>query len=245
MSGDTASFGAVLRRLRASSALSQEQLAERTGLSLRGISDLERGVRRTPHLTTVRLLADGLDLSAENRHQLLTAARPASPTELHASASSPYLPLPVPPTSLVGRQRELADLTSLVGRADTRLVTLVGPGGIGKTRLGQQLAKNLRDQFADGAVFVALSSVPDPGLVASTIAQALGVSEAAGRSLLAGLKAELKDKECLLLLDNFEQVVEAAPLVAELITASPGLKVLVTSREPLRLSGEREYAVPR
>jgi predicted ATPase len=123
------------------------------------------------------------------------------------------------------------------------LLTLTGPGGVGKTRLGLRLAHDVGAHFADGAVFVLLAPVTDPTLVASTLAYAVGVHEAAGRSVTDRLQRDLQDKDLLLVLDNFEQVVNAAPVIADLLAACPRVKLLVTSRIPLRVSGEHVYAV--
>jgi len=150
--------------------------------------------------------------------------------------------LPVQLTSFVGRERELEELKNLT--ENTRLVTLTGAGGSGKTRLALQVATEMIGYFHNGVFFVALAPVTDPRLVASTIAQALGLPETAGRSILDTLKEYLQGKSLLLLLDNFEQVISAAPLVAELLAACAELKILVTSREGLHLNGEREYSVP-
>ena len=150
--------------------------------------------------------------------------------------------LPVQLTSFVGREKELGDIKKLVESA--RLVTLTGPGGGGKTRLALQVAAEMIEIFHNGVFFVPLAPLSDPGLVASTIVQALGLSESAGRPILDKLKDYLQGKSLLLVLDNFEQVISAAPLVTELLAACGELKILVTSREALRVSGEREYLVP-
>jgi predicted ATPase/class 3 adenylate cyclase len=152
--------------------------------------------------------------------------------------------LPVQPTPLVGRQKEVAEVCGLLRREDVRLLTLTGPGGTGKTRLGLQAAAELLDEFEDGVFFVALAPIRDAELVASSIAGPLGVRESADRTLTETLKEHLRDKELLLLLDNFEQVLDAAPVVGELLSACPRLKALATSRGALRVYGEHEYAVP-
>jgi predicted ATPase/class 3 adenylate cyclase len=151
--------------------------------------------------------------------------------------------LPVQPTPLLGREREVAEIADLLRRDDLRLLTLTGTGGTGKTRLALQAAAELIDEFEDGVFFVALTPISDPGLVASAVAGSLSVGESAGRALEEDLKDYLSSKELLLILDNFEQVVDAAPLVGELLAACRALEVLVTSRTPLRIYGEYEYPV--
>ena len=127
---------------------------------------------------------------------------------------------------------------------EVRLLTLTGPGGTGKTRLALQAAADLIEEFEDGIFFVVLATLTDPALVASSVAQVLGVRESADQPLLEGIKDYLQDKRLLLVLDNFEQVLEAAPLAGEILSAAPHLEVLATSRIPLGIYGEREYAVP-
>lgn len=152
--------------------------------------------------------------------------------------------LPVQPTPLLGREREMDAVCALMRDDAVRLVTLTGPGGIGKTRLGLQVAAEVSDHFPDGVCFVALASLTDPSLLAPTIAQTLGLRESGDRSAVESLRAYVAEQRRLLLLDNFEQVVRAAPQVADLLSWSTGLKVLVTSREPLHIRGEHEYLVP-
>jgi predicted ATPase len=151
--------------------------------------------------------------------------------------------LPVQLTSFVGREKELAKVKDLLVNG-TRLLTLTGPGGTGKTRLALQAAAEILTEFADGAYFVDLAPISDPGFVLSTIAETLDVKEGAERSLEEGVEEHLRQKELLLVLDNFEQVVKAAPAIERLIQAAPRLKALVTSREVLHLYGEREFPVP-
>jgi predicted ATPase/class 3 adenylate cyclase len=152
--------------------------------------------------------------------------------------------LPVQPTPLVGREREVAEVSSLLRDGGVRLLTLTGPGGTGKTRLGLQVAAEILDEFEGGVFFVPLANVANPALVAPTIAGALDMRETGERSSGEALQDHLRNRQMLLVLDNFEQVVEAAPLVGELLAGCPDLKVLATSRSVLRVYGEREYPVP-
>jgi predicted ATPase len=154
--------------------------------------------------------------------------------------------LPVQRTAFIGREHEVAALRQLLDRDDVRLVTLTGPGGIGKTRLALQVAAGIGDQFPEGVCYVSLSVVREPGLIASTLAQAVGVPETGNQSAQESLKDYLSalDRPMLLLLDNFEHLISAAPLVADLLSASPKLKVVVTSQAPLHVYGEHEFPVP-
>jgi predicted ATPase len=152
--------------------------------------------------------------------------------------------LPLQPTPLIGREKEVTEVCQRLSRPEVRLLTLTGVGGTGKTRLGLQAAAELTEEFEEGAFFVSLATIRDPQLVVPAMAATLGLKEAGGQPLLESLEDYLGEKHILLMVDNFEQVLEAAPVVTELLSTAPNLKVLATSRIPLRLYGEHEYAVP-
>src|SRR6266702_292075 len=175
--------------------------------------------------------------------QLVIAGLPAGFLPLKTLDAYPNN-LPIQPTPLIGREQEVATVAALLRHEDVRLLTLTGPGGTGKTRLGLQVAAELSDRFADGVFFVNLAPFSDPELVIPAAAQALDVKEIGGQPLLELLKVSLREKHLLLLLDNFEQVVRAALQLAELLAACPQLKILVTSRMALHVSAEQEFAVP-
>lgn len=235
-------FGARLRRLRGAAGLTQEELASRAGLSPNAVSALERGQRKRPYPHTVRALADALGLPGDGRAALLEAVpgrgEPASPAAPAVST------LPRPVTLPIGREIEIEQVNALISHPDTRLVTLTGIGGVGKTRLATEAAREVESLFPDGVAFVGLASLADPALVTPTILRSLGQGEAEGRSPVEALVEHLREKRSLLVLDNFEHLLEAAPEVAALIEDCPDLTVLATSRAPLRVRGEREYAVP-
>ena len=241
------SFGYWLRRQRKALDLTQAELAARAGCVVTTIKKIETGARR-PSRQLAERLAAALALSSEEGATLPAAAGAASAAgrtpfaPAPASLALPSLPLrPGAGAPLIGRVRELAELQALLTHDETRLLTLTGPGGVGKTRLALQAAGDLRGAFADGAASVDLAPVNDPELVPAAIARGLGYE--AGMAPLAVLLRGLAEQHALLVLDNFEQVVAAAPFVAQILAAAPHLKILVTSRTPLRIRYEQEYAV--
>src|SRR5215467_13962459 len=152
--------------------------------------------------------------------------------------------LPISLTTLIGREHEVKAIQALLLRPDVRLVTLTGTAGVGKTRLSLEVARELVHDFADGVHLVSLAPLSDPALVIPTIAHRLGLTLSGPEPVLERLKISQRDKHRLLLLDNFEQVIQASTLLVELLEACPDLKLLVTSREVLRLRGEYQFAVP-
>lgn len=238
-------FGELLRRHRLAAGLTQEELAERAGLSVRGVEYLERRQGQSPRRDTVELLAGALGLAGREYAAFkLAARRPPTPNAPTRPPEEPRRDLPTPLTSFVGREREVEVVGELLLRPEVRLLTLTGPGGVGKTRLALRVAEELRGEFRDGVFFVPLAPVRDPEIVAPTIATVLGVRATDEQPVVESLRAYLRDKRMLLLLDNFEQVVEAAPLVTELLAPTAGMRILVTSRALLRVRGEYAFPVP-
>jgi predicted ATPase/transcriptional regulator with XRE-family HTH domain len=239
----TPTFAETLRRYRIAAALSQEALARRAGLSARAISDLERGVKTRPYLETIRLLADALELSPADRAALTMAARP-EPVPARTIIPMIEQPnLPSPPTPLIGREEDIDRVSALIGRDDVRFVTLVGPGGVGKTRLALAVAEQLQSKFAAGVVFVPLASLDEPEMVTLTLAQCLGLRNEQPEMLLDRLAAFLQDKRLLLVVDNVEHVLPAMAQLVDLVRRSGCAKLLVTSRAVLHLSGEHLHMV--
>jgi predicted ATPase/DNA-binding XRE family transcriptional regulator len=238
------SFGNWVKQRRKALDLTQADLARQVGCAAVTIRKIEVG-RLRPSKEMIERLADHLGIPFEERGKFFRLARQLP----HQTALRPHaaIHLPTPPTPLIGRFDEIQALYRLLSREDVRLVTLIGPPGIGKTRLSLEVAGILQDQldqFADGVYFIALAGSTDSDHVALAIAQTIGVRERAGQPMLVSLKQALLEREILLLLDNFEQVLEARSLVAEVLAACSQLKILVTSRTPLHLRGEHEFPVP-
>jgi predicted ATPase/transcriptional regulator with XRE-family HTH domain len=242
-------FGRRLRGLREAAGLSQEDLAVRAGLTAKGIGALERGERRHPQPHTVRSLAEALNLSDADRSAFFAAVPKRaggalSPTAGRVDTSALPAMLPAaPPTPLLGRERDITAVLSLLGKGGARLLTLPGPGGVGKTRLALEVAGEAKGMFTDGIAFVALAPLNDADLVLPALFRTLGLSEIGGRSVREALREHLRARRMLLVLDNFEHVMEAAPEVADLLGGCPDLVVLATSRATLRVRGEKEYPV--
>ena len=234
------SFGPQLKTLREAAGYTQDELATIAGLSVHGVSALERGERRRPHVETVRALCAALDLTGGARDQLLRSAR--APAD-HAAFDELGGSLPIPPTALLGRDAEMQTLRAWLADPAIRLITLTGPGGAGKTRLALELAHANGAERSTRVAFVPLATTRNPAFVASAIAEVLGLSDVTPVDLPKRARAACDGRPTLLLLDNFEQVLHAAPLVADLLSSAALLRVLATSRAALRVRGEREYVV--
>ena len=239
VSEDAQRLGPTLKHLRSAAGLTQEELAERSSISARTISDVERGLRSTVYPHTARLLAAalGLEEQATLRFEAVAAGRITSKPQ--ASTGT----LPIPPTPLVGRADEVAKVASALKDPGVRLLTLTGPGGIGKSRLALAVAAAQQASFPDGVFFVSLSEVHDPELVAPAVAKALGVLEI-GEGIPLLIERWLAGRQALIVLDTFEHLLPAALLVSSIIVQAPATKFLVASRRRLNVRGEHEFQVP-
>jgi predicted ATPase/transcriptional regulator with XRE-family HTH domain len=234
-----AEFAEMVRRRRRALDLTRAELAARVGCSPDTIKKIEEGERR-PSKELAHLLARHLAIAEADRPVFVALAR-------GQSAPDPTTPgpthLPAPLTSFVGRNGEVTALVALLAQEDVRLVTLTGAPGVGKTRLAIRAAGELRAYFPDGVWFVPLATIDDPRLAALTIAHTLGIVDSRGQGPLEQLISALRDRQLLLVLDNFEQVVEAANDLVDLLTHCAGLKLLATSRIPLDIYGEHRFTV--
>ena len=257
---DVISFGRWLKTQRQAMDLTQERFAERVGCTMSAIEKIERGARR-PSQQVAERIAEVLSIPSDNLSAFVSWARgiqaqyqPTLPGSVRAAAPEPAqvqpeapthdLDLPAPLTSFIGREAEVAKVRGMLWRTDVRLVTLTGPPGIGKTRLALAVAASLHPDLEHGVRFIELAAIRDPALVVTTLAQSLDIEESPGVAMDKALHTYLRDKRLLLVLDNFEQIVSAAPYVSAMVGAAPGVKVLVTSRIALHLYGEHEFPVP-
>ena len=247
------SFGQWLKQRRKALDLTQEELAERVGCASETLRKIEAD-RRRPSRDIAEHLAQAVTQDPAERIAVIQAARglplrdgspPIVAPTVHGqpSPSRPRTNLPVSPTVLIGRITELGAISHELRLPHVRLLTLTGAGGTGKTRLALEVATQMRDEYPDGIWFVPLAALRDPTLVAGAIVHALGLQERAGEAPLARLKDHIGHKRLLLVLDNFEHVIDASPQIAELLHTTGLAKMLVTSREPLHLYGEQEYPV--
>lgn len=232
-------FGALLRRLRIEAGLSQEALAERARISAKAVGALETGARRAPYRETVDQLLAALGAGPEERAQLVAlaeAARARKPRAATKEAADAAESLPVPPTRLIGRSRDVAAAAALLERQ--RLVTLVGPGGVGKTRTAIEVARAQRARFPGGISFVDLAPLSDPTAVLPTIGSVLGVSSAQDPTV-ESIAESLRERQLLLVLDNCEHVLDPVAQFARTLLRRAGTAhVVATSREPLGTDGE-------
>jgi predicted ATPase/DNA-binding XRE family transcriptional regulator len=248
---DAPDFAGLLRRYRRRRGLTQEELAERAGISAASVSLLERGLTHAPQKATVQMLSAALALSPEEAARFVTMARGSRRSDERESVEDSFTlagaagdgHLPVPLTALIGREADEAALLDMLGRETTRLLTLTGPAGVGKTRLALQVATMMRRAGSPDVVFVDLIPVQESERVLPAIAQALGVRDSGSVPLRDSLVHMLRERTLLLVLDNFEQVLPAARALLDLLIACPRVQALVTSRSPLNVRGERCFPV--
>lgn len=239
----TESFARLLKRRRVEAGLSQENLAELARVSTAAISALERGARRAPYKATLDLLIAALALDDDARLEIEEAAELAR--SRHSDSPDEVLQNNLPPqlTSFVGRENEVAEIAELL--QSYRLVTVLGTGGVGKTRCAVQVARNLVGASRDGVWLAELAPISDPVLVAGVIARTLSIQEAPNRPMLDTLLGYLKRKRLLVVLDNCEHVIdEARRVVAAILRGCPEVRILATSRESLSIAGEHAYRMP-
>jgi predicted ATPase/transcriptional regulator with XRE-family HTH domain len=256
-------FGDLLRYLRERAELSQRELALQVGYHYSYMSRIEKNERMPDSATLMARFIPALGLEDEPKwtERLLRLAaseeKTMAPRKASQTAVAPLLkpdsavptfefplsPLPLSLTPLLGREKEVAAVTKILSRFNVRLVTLIGPPGVGKTRLAVQVANEAADMFAHGVQFIDFAPVSEPSGFLSALGRGLGVNDIPDVPLMTRLVQALRQKNVLLVLDNFEQLIEAAPQVHQLLSNAPEIKVLVTSREALHITGENEFTV--
>jgi predicted ATPase/DNA-binding XRE family transcriptional regulator len=237
--GGESALGSLLRGHRLRAHLSQVELAHRAGLSVDAVAALERGRRRTPRPYTVRALADALGLDDAQRSALVEAVDGS-----YAAPAGPTGAIPMPPTPIIGRDDDLAELRRLLTTGGSRLITIVGPTGVGKTRLALEIAHRMSSEFTHGSLLVPLAPVSVPEDVAAAVTEALGVRPSPAGSVAAAVREQAGGRHQLVLIDNCEHLVAAAAeVVRELLEGAPRLSVVLTSREPVVPERERVWPV--
>lgn len=247
----TVTFGVWLRQRRELLDLTREELARHVGCSIATLRKWENGGRR-PSKQVAERLAVCLQLTVDDLPSFIPFARgtvEAATLQTHYQTTSPLKKLSIKPpdisiTPLIGRDDDIDHICTLIQAHHVRLVTLIGPPGVGKTRLSLEITQQMTDQFPDGVAFVPLAAIPEPAMLISAIAQTLGITEKNRQSIQTTITNTLRDQRLLLVLDNFEHLIEAATIIHALLTEVHQITVLVTSRVPLRISGEYEYSVP-
>ena len=244
-------FSVLVKHYRCARGLTQEELAERAKISVDSISNIERGLLHTPRSSTLQQLALALTLAPHERDDFLSAAHRAKAasrkarllrTARHASETASSL-IPLPPAPLVGRHQDLKSARAILSDPRVRLLTITGVGGVGKTQFAFELAREMGTTVTEGVHIVYLAPIHDPALVPAAIAEVLGLHETGATSIAELLVQHLREKNALLLLDNFEHVLAASTSVADILAVSPHLKILATSRSPLHLRGEYDYGL--
>jgi predicted ATPase/DNA-binding XRE family transcriptional regulator len=247
-------FGELLRHLRRRARMTQRDLGLAVGYSEAQIARLEGGSRLPDVVAVKGVFVEALDLKREPAlaAQLVALAQAAHnnaagdiPVQSEPAKDTLHLAgnLPAPATALIGRENDVSAVSQQLTDGKSRIVTLVGPGGVGKTQLALEVANQIRDGFPDGAWWVDLAPVTEPQAALTSIAQALEIEDRPGKPMLRVLQDHLRDKQALLVLDNLEQVLDVAPLIRQMLSVTPKVKMLATSRELLRIAGEQGYIV--
>ncbi len=253
--GESLSFGQWVKRRRKALDLTQQALAQQAACSLSTLKKIESGTL-IPSRQLAELMVKALGVPERGRVDFVLFARGLRPcpddtslwqrewTPATPSANARRFTLPAPLTSMIGREQEIAAGIARMRATGVRLMTLIGPPGAGKTRLAIAIAAGLEQAYADGACLIALETVDEAAHVPAAIAQGLGISDHSAPSITEALRQRVRDKHVLLVLDNFGHVLPAAPIAQMLLEAAPHMKIIATSREPLRLYGEHELVVP-